>query len=439
MLRPTNRLMLWLTAILPFAALGAIAPVTAPVSFLMFALFFVVSALDAAVSRSYVDYITLTLPEIVRMSIGRAGKITVTITRNNPGVRSVIIGLPFPEEIISENDTMNVALPVESGVSRVDWQCTPHARGNYIIEKCYFQVGSFCGLWDVRGATSCRMEVRVYPNLMTERRDLASIFLNRGTFGIHAQRMIGQGRDFEKLREYIPGDNFDEIHWKATAKRGRPITKLFQVERTQEIYVIIDTSRLSAKNAGNEPALEKFITSSLVLGLTTEKQGDLFGLITFDNKVRRFIKASGGSAHFGACREALYTLNSSITSPDFDELATFIRLRLRRRALLLFLTDLGDPLIADSFMRNIELLCHQHVVVVAMLQQDGVERLFSGGDGHTIDDLYRKLGGHMIWKNIFEVQRKLQHRGVSMSVVDNAKLSAEMVSQYMKIKMRQAL
>src|SRR5207247_10489432 len=86
-----------------------------------------------------------------------------------------------------------------------------------------------------------------YPNLFTERKSLAALFLHRGSFGLHAQRQVGKGREFEQLREYIPGDGFDEVHWKATAKRGRPITKIFQVERTQEVYVVIDASRLSAR------------------------------------------------------------------------------------------------------------------------------------------------------------------------------------------------
>src|SRR5439155_1828093 len=127
-------------------------------------------------------------------------------------------------------------------------------------------------------------------------RDLAALFLHRGAFGLHAERQVGKGREFEKLREYVPGDGYDEIHWKATAKRGRPITKVFQIERTQEIYVVIDASRLSARSVkGGRPrdedrkadamrlphplqpstidappsatVLERFVTAALVLGL----------------------------------------------------------------------------------------------------------------------------------------------------------------------------
>src|SRR6185312_13308872 len=193
-------------------------------------------------------------------------------------------------------------------------------------------------------------EIRVYPNLLGERKNLAALFLNRGAFGLHAQRQVGKGRDFEKLREYVPGDGYDEIHWKATARRGKPITKVFQIEKTQEVYVIVDASRLSARkpdeNAETNSVLERFVTAALVLGLAAEQQGDLFGLLTFTDKVETFVRAKNGDAHYNTCRDALYTLEPKIVTPDFDELCTFLRLRLRRRALLVFLTALDDPAVA---------------------------------------------------------------------------------------------
>src|SRR5205823_6064500 len=91
-------------------------------------------------------------------------------------------------------------------------------------------------------------------NLFNERKHVAALFLRRGQLGTHAQRQAGQGRDFEKLREYVHGDSYDEIHWKASAKRGHPVTKVFQVERTQEVYVIVDASRLSAREVKIEDA-----------------------------------------------------------------------------------------------------------------------------------------------------------------------------------------
>ena len=276
---------------------------------------------------------------------------------------------------------------------------------------------------------------------MNDRKNLAALFLHRGAFGLHAQRQVGKGREFEKLREYVPGDGYDEIHWKATARRSRPITKVFQIERTQEVYVVIDASRLSARAPeGQETTtLERFLTASLVLGLAAEQQGDLFGLLTFTNKVDNFVRARNGRAHYNACRDALYTLQPQIVSPDYDEACTFIRLRLRRRTLLFFLTALDDPVLAESFVRNMDLIHRQHLVLVNMLQPPAIAPLFSRPGLGSVDEMYQHLGGHLQWQNLRELEQVLKRRGVNFSTLSNERLSAELVSQYLNVKRRQLL
>jgi uncharacterized protein (DUF58 family) len=175
------------------------------------------------------------------------------------------------------------------------------------------------------------------------------------------------------------------------------------------------------------------------LGLAAEQQGDFFGLLTFSNKVEKFVRAKNGQAHYNACRDALYTLEPRIVTPDFDELATFLRLRLRRRALLVFLTALDDPALAESFVRNLELLRRQHLVLVNMIQPPGVAPLFSHSETATMDDLYRELGGHLQWQKLRELQKVLQRIGVQFSLLGNERLSAELVSQYLSVKQRQLL
>lgn len=439
MIAPTNRLLLWVAIFLPFLALGAMVPAAGGLSMLVLCLLVVAVIVDAGISMGRTASISVSLPEVVRLSNNREGEITITISNRDRVHKAVTLGLPLPDEIQTKVSELNVNMKGETDLFRVGWPCVPTERGSYFLDSCYYQVPSFCGFWNIRGKSACRSELRVYPDLLHDRKRLASIFMNRGTFGIHSQRMIGQGRDFEKLRNYVPGDSFDDIHWKATAKRGRPITKLYQVEKTQEIYVVIDSSRLSARQAGGEAVLEKFLTSALVLGLVAERQGDLFGVIAFDDKVRKFVRASGGKAHFNACREVLYSVEPSMVSPDFDELAAFIKLKIRRRALLLILTDLSDPVLADNFINRVDLFCRQHLVMVSMIKQPGAESVFSSGDAECKDDLYMKLGGHMFWHKLREIEKTLLHRGIKLMMVENEKLSAEMVAQYMNVKTRQLL
>ena len=224
----------------------------------------------------------------------------------------------------------------------------------------------------MRKTLPLQSEIRVYPNLAAERKK-SPAFFKRGRLGVHGQRQIGKGREFEKLREYAAGDGFDDIDWKATARRGHPITRVFQIERTQEVYIILDASRLSARPVAGDPdatILERNVTASLLLALAAEKQGDLFGLITFSDRVHDFVRARNGKTHYGACRDALYTLQPRLVAPDFDELFSLLRLRLRRRALLIFLTELDDPIVAEAFQRNVPLL-RQHLILVGMAKPIG--------------------------------------------------------------------
>ncbi|MFQ5932354.1 MAG: DUF58 domain-containing protein [Nitrospiraceae bacterium] len=432
---------------LPFLAAGGAIPALAVPSGSLIAVFFALVMLDAVWAFRSLDGINVELPDLIRLSKDRTGEIELRIKNEKQKAKSLRVGLALPPEICSLDEELRVALPVESPLSRLCWPCTPLKRGNYFLDKCYLETGSPFGFWAIRRATPTHTEIRVYPDMSRERRNLSGLFLNRGGVGLHSQRQVGRGREFEKLRQYMPGDSYDEIHWKATAKRRHPVTKIFQIERTQEVYVIIDASRLSARRSDSplsgdhesQTTLERFITAALVIGLAAEKQGDLFGVLTFSDGVQRFLRAKNGKAHYNACRDALYTLEPQIVTPDFQDLCAFIRLRLRRRALLAFLTDLSDPVVAESFVRSVDLISRHHLVVVNMLKSPNVTPLFSDSDVTSTQDLYEKLAGHILWHDLRELEKILHRRGVRFSLLDHEKLSIQLVSQYMSVKQRQLL
>jgi uncharacterized protein (DUF58 family) len=505
MIMPRSKLLLWFAIVmLPFSILGAVEPAAGAVSILAIGAFFALILIDAIRAPASLKGISLLLPEVTRMSKEREAKLELRVRNELQAPRILRVGLALPAEIQSPEEDAHVALPQGAEWSRFTWRVLPVKRGNFYLETAYLEGGSPFGFWSQRKVLPIHSEIRVYPNLFAERRSLAALFLHRGSFGTHAQRQIGRGRDFEKLRDYIPGDSYDEVHWKATAKRGRPITKVFQIERTQEVYVIIDASRLSARPAavananiqshvppfpphpgplplggplgggeggcpsapglrlglplprrggeggvrGKNPTpktlqpattLERFVTAALVLGLAAEQQGDLFGLLTFSNKVETFVRAKNGKAHYSACRDALYTLQPQAVTPDYDELCSFIRLRLRRRGLLVFLTSLDDPVLAASFVRNMDLIRRQHLVIVNMLQPPGIAPVFTHPNIGSMDELYQHLGGHLLWQNLRELEKVLKRRGVRFSLLKNERLSAELVSQYLSVKQRQIL
>jgi uncharacterized protein (DUF58 family) len=455
MIVPTNRLLIFYAitvpalTLLPVLRADAVIPVVA--AGLMLAL---IAVVDGLAAPRRLRGIRVALPGIVRMTRGRQSLLEVSLTHAPANVRSLRLGLPFPEEISSPSEDLSALFPEGADHCRVLWPCTPLKRGPFHIERCYLETMSPLRLWAFRAFRNVSSEIRVYPGLARERKGLAALFLNRGGCGIHARRQFGKGRDFEKLREYIPGDGFNEIHWKATAKRQHPITKVFQIEKTQEIYLVIDASRLSARPAAarevllpapavspafNDSCLERFVAATLVVGLAARKQGDLFGMITFSDSVHAFMRARGTTAHYSACRDRLLSLHPRMVNPDYEELATFIRLKLRRRALILILTSLDDPVHADSFTRAVELICRQHLVMVSMLRPSGARPVFSDPNVSSLDGIYRNLSGHLLWHHLQETEKTLARHGVRFSLLDHERLCPDLLSQYLNVKQRQLL
>ncbi|HUN56044.1 MAG TPA: DUF58 domain-containing protein [Smithella sp.] len=453
MITPRNKLLFWFALIiLPFMIIGAIFTAAEESSYGIIALFVFLAAIDATLAKLRFTGISVEFPPIVRLSSQKKGAIEFKIRTSRAKAIMIRLGLAFPEELSVENEYFLARITAENELSLFSWPCTGQRRGNFKLKQCYMEVSSPFGLWSCRKAQSINMEVRVYPNLARERKSLAALFLNRGMFGIHAQRQVGQGREFEKLREYVYGDSYDYIHWKATARRGRPVTKVFQVEKTQEVYIVLDASRLSARNANNLTAqhrmaddiypatmLERFITASLITGLVAEKQGDIFGLLAFNDRVRSFVKAKNGAAHFNVYRDSLYNLQSQIVNPDFDDLFMFIGQKLRRRALLIFLTSLDDPVLAESFIKNVELISRKHLILVNMMKPRGIKNLFSPPAVDSLDAIYQDLGGHIMLHNLLEIKKVLRLRGINFSILENENMCTQIVSQYINVKQRQLI
>jgi len=445
---PSTRL-LWLVFAVTVLAIPA-GPVLelAPVWMLALAAVVLAALVDLALSLRGAKMPAVSAPEVVRFAKDRPGVIPLRFENPGKGAMRIRFALGLPAIFKAARPEALVNLPAGAEHAQIEWECAPSRRGRFggVLACC--EAGSRFGLWRLRARTPLACELRVYPNLFSERRQFAAIFLNRGQFGAKLQRTVGRGREFEKLREYLPGDGFDEIHWKATAKRGYPVTKVFQAERTQEIYVVIDMSRLSGRLVTHEgvtqTVLERYLTAALVLLLAAQKQGDRFGVIAYDDRVRVSLRAGNGAGHYAACREALHALQPAEVTPDMAEVTRHLRMQLRRRALLFFLTDLSDPVLAEDFARHAPLLARQHLMLVSQLRGEGVARLFTGaevaaGREGSDGDLYAKLAGHMRWDEMRLLIRTLKQQGITAAVLEDETFAANLVTQYLQVKRRQAL
>lgn len=446
MIVPRPRLLLVLGACLvPAGALAGLAPAAAPACAAATCVLLAAALLDAGRALGVLDGVEIELEPVVRLFLGRRSSLKAVVKSASGEALMLRIGLVLPEPLHSDEPDLLVRLPAGTNASRIGFDLIPTRRGAYALTRCPMEAPSPWGLWSQRSEMELKCQVRVYPDLLSERRHVSALFLNRGGLGAHVQRQVGKGREFEKLREYAPGDSFDDIHWKATARRSRPVTRVYQIERTQEVFVAVDASRLSARPASGGPSetpsgttLERYLSAALVLALAAQRQGDRFGLLTFSDRLHRFVAARNGRVHFQSCLDALYTLMPRAVSPDFEELFATVRLRLRRRALLVFLTSLDDPVLSESFLRGVELVRRQHLILVAVVRPQGARPLFSRGAAAT-REVHSALAGHMRWQALSALEGELRQRGVRLAVLENEGLSGQLVSEYMAVKRRQLL
>ena len=440
MIVPEERF-LWAAALtlVPAAVVAALSPALAAVLPLAAVALVGLALIDIVLVCRLARSVTATASDDVRFSSGRSAELSLLLEQSDDQIRQVRVGLALPDGMATPQREWSGPLP--HAKTLLQWPLTADRRGHYALGPVYLRLFSPLRLWGRQIVCPIAAEAAVYPNLGGERKALAAFFLNRGLSGMHQLRQIGQGREFEKVREYLPGDSLGDIHWKATAKRRHLVTKEYQVERTQRVFLCVDTSRLSARQGGEDvqPLLERFIGASLALALAAERQGDLCGLATFNDQMQSLVRFGSGKAHFGVLRDALYRLKSSDVSPDFRELAANLGLHLRRRALLMVLTNLDDPALAEDFLAHFTPLAARHLVVVAMPRPEPARPLYTGPEVSTQAELYRRLGGHMVWSSLQDLERQLRQKNVGFALIETDRLAMELVSRYLDVKRRQIL
>jgi len=456
---PSSRL-LWVVGLvgLPAATLLGAAPQFAGAAGLIWVGMVAVAAVDGWRGWSRVAEVAAAPPPVIHGSKGRMVTLEVPLSGLATTTRA---GLSLPDAIRCARPVVSV--PAPQAVARWDLQVLK--RGRHRFDRLYVEAPSPWGLWWRRRSLPLGTEVRVYPDMRRARAGLSAVFLNRGGVGMHARIQAGKGREFDHLRDYAAGDDFGDIHWKSTARRGFPVTKTFRIERTREVYAVVDHSRLSARTlmstvaeAGASEAaaarpgeadvggeervttgLEYALESALALGMAAERQHDLFGLVTFADQVTSFIRAGAGRSHYGLCRSALCGLESRLVAPDFEELFVFLRRTLPRRSLVIVFTDLSDPLQAEAFVRDVRLISRHHLVLVSMIRPEHAAPVFSRSSVDSTSDVYRDLAGHFLWHDLQEVAAVLARQGVRLSLPESAALTVDVVSRYMEVKNRQTL
>jgi uncharacterized protein (DUF58 family) len=336
------------------------------------------------------------------------------------------------------------------------WPWTPQVallrRGLWPMPRVGIERGSRFGIWRLRQWFDSPALLRIDADLRPGRRGILRSPVYRALVAARQAPWTGQGREFERLREYQAGDNYAEIAWKSTARRGVPVTRLFQWEQKQEVYFVIDQSRASASTI--DPALETdanialarrprlfldlAVETALVGATVALELGDEFGLVTYAEEPKTWLRAGSGQFQFRQFRDRLLNLEPLPTTADYEALFSRIRLQLRRRAYLVLLADLAERSLSDSMRRGVALLHTSHVVLMTSVLPAHARPAFSPGEQpHTDQDVYAALAGEKENQRLVALARQLRQLGADLRFVPPENFLRSAVEGYLESKREQ--
>ena len=309
-------------------------------------------------------------------------------------------------------------------------------------------------IWRLRRWFDVATPLRIDANLRPGRQEILRSPVYRLLVASQQTPWTGHGREFERLREYQAGDTYSEIAWRSTARRGAPVTRLFQWEQKQEVYFVVDQSRASAltlhpaaQAGGAAPEtrapqrmLDLAVETALVGATVALELGDDFGLVTYADGAKSWLRAGSGQSQFHRFRDRLLNIEPLPTTADYEALFADIRIRLRRRAYLLLLADLTERSISDSLRRGVGLVGSSHALLMTSILPAHVRPAFSPGvDMNTDQDVYAALAGDRENQRLAALARQLRQLDVQLRYIPAKKFLRTAVEGYLESKREQRL
>ena len=219
----------------------------------------------------------------------------------------------------------------------------PLQRGDVKLGAAYLRYQSSAHFAERWARAEIGQTIRVFPDLEEAKRH--NIYLSRARQIELEKRLIrqrGVGREFESLREYQAGDEFRNICWPATARRGKHVTKLYQVERSQAVWIVMDAGRLLRARVGELSKLDLAVNAALSLAQIALYSGDRVGVMVYGRNVQKRVGLGRGLAHMRMIMESLAYAHEEAAEADHLRAAAALMQMQKQRALIIWITDLAD-------------------------------------------------------------------------------------------------
>lgn len=373
-----------------------------------------------------------------RLLLGESNSVTLRL--HNPTARRlrVVVRDDLPSSFEVDKDEVHAVLgPYERAA--VGYSVRPTRRGVFALGDLDVRIEGPARLGSVLRRVSSAVEARVYPNLGGPQRfELAARLGALHSVGVRSQRRPGGAGEFEQMREYVAGDAYRDVDWKATAKRRRPIVRVNGEERSQTVVVALDAGRMMATLLDDLSKLDHAIHAALMLAYVALRSGDKVGLIVFAHGVLHFVPPRGGQPHYRRILDSVFAVEPSDTYVDFARLNEFLRVRVPRRSLLVLFSDLLDEAQAGPLVEQAGGLRRKHLPVCVTMADPVAERAAE----QPVDDVasaYHRAAAADILHERAGLKARLRKSGIGLVEAPARELAVATVNRYLEIKSRRVL
>lgn len=373
-----------------------------------------------------------------KLSIGRDNPVEIVVTNSSHRPLSLELVDEFPAEF--SGDGRNISLELAQRSSRsCSYTVKPQRRGCYFFNRTVVRFRGLLELVVFQQEYGEACQVEVYPDIAAISR--FELRMKRGQLaeaGLVTERRRGCGSDFESLREYVKGDEFRRIDWKASARKNKLITREFQSEVNQSVLVVIDCSRSMGAVVDNLTLLDHAVNSALIMGYQVMKKGDRIGLLAFSDRPHVFLPPGRGKAHFYSYIRHLYAIAANRVEPDYETVLRAISATRLRRSLLMVITDLTSGEAVNKMLSAAPMISRKHLTAVVSVL-DPKLREIADAVPDNVDAVYDKVVARTMIERVAGLSRHIEKIGIATMLVTPQQLNSKLLSHYLQIKLRSQL
>lgn len=429
---PTRRSLILLAGLAPLALLGYLSPLAADLLLCLDALILALVLIDA---RLAVDPGSLAVERLATdsFSVGRAVEFSYRWRNSSYRSARLMLRETRPALLGGVQPPRRLMVPPR-GEEREGLVVTPIERGRETDGWFALRSEGPLGLGRRQWRVAAPWTATVYPSLPASRLKASiAAAVRRRDPGLRSVRRLGVGRQFESLREWVPGDDTRLIDWKATARHRKLIARDYEEERRQQVVLVLDAGRLLTADVGGVSRLEYVVQAALWLAFATHHHDDNIGMMAFADEIMHYVAPQRGRRGLSQVIEALSLVRPRLVEPDYPAAFRYLAVRNRKRALTILFTDVIDRLASQALVANVASLRPRHLPLIVTLRNPELDFIAENRPS-TPGGAYRRAAAEELLAARADALVQMRQLGAIVLDVHPEAAAAAVVEKYLELK-----